>query len=168
MQSAGLRRRIWRPLPAATRLCGDSRWPAWRGSINRALPEGGCVQDLASDALVLRLLGGMELTRGRHALAASLRAKARGLLAYLAVTGRAHSRETLSGLLWCELSGSNARNNLRVALASLNRELDGCLDVDRIFIGLRAAAKVWQDVEEFLGNLNRGHEPAGQPDADRT
>ena len=43
------------------------------------------------------------------------------LLAYLAVTGTMHSRETLAGLLWPELPEEKARRNLRHALSHLQK-----------------------------------------------
>ena len=47
------------------------------------------------------------------------RRKAVALLAYLAVTGRSHSRDALATLLWPEYDQSSARAGLRVALAAL-------------------------------------------------
>ncbi|MEM7129819.1 MAG: tetratricopeptide repeat protein [Chloroflexota bacterium] len=48
-----------------------------------------------------------------------------GLLAYLAVEhGRAHTRESILGLFWPELSESQARNNLRGALHRLRKSLN--------------------------------------------
>lgn len=47
--------------------------------------------------------------------------KDQALLAYLAVTGTTHSRETLAGLLWSELPEEKARRNLRHALSHLQR-----------------------------------------------
>ena len=47
--------------------------------------------------------------------------KDRALLAYLAVTGTAHSREALAGLLWSELPEVSARRNLRHALSHLQK-----------------------------------------------
>jgi DNA-binding SARP family transcriptional activator len=52
--------------------------------------------------------------------------KVMGLLAFLALEARqAHSRETLIGLLWPEMSEADARNNLRVTLARLRKKLEG-------------------------------------------
>jgi DNA-binding SARP family transcriptional activator len=52
--------------------------------------------------------------------------KVMGLLAFLALeAGQAHSRETLMGLLWPEMSEADARNNLRVTLARLRKQLEG-------------------------------------------
>ncbi len=47
--------------------------------------------------------------------------KDRALLAYLAVTGTAHSREHLAGLLWSDLPESKALSNLRHALSHLRK-----------------------------------------------
>ncbi|MCX6046368.1 MAG: BTAD domain-containing putative transcriptional regulator, partial [Chloroflexi bacterium] len=47
--------------------------------------------------------------------------KDRALLAYLAVTGTLHSRETLAGLLWSELPEASARRNLRHTLSHLQK-----------------------------------------------
>jgi DNA-binding SARP family transcriptional activator len=47
--------------------------------------------------------------------------KDRGLLAYLAVTGTAHSREELAGLLWSDLPETKARRNLRHTLSNLGK-----------------------------------------------
>ena len=52
--------------------------------------------------------------------------KTRALLAYLALpTGRAHSRDKLTGLLWSDRGDEQARNSLRQALAELVRALAG-------------------------------------------
>ncbi len=52
--------------------------------------------------------------------------KVMGLLAFLALeAGQAHSRESLLGLLWPEMSEADARNNLRVTLARLRKQLEG-------------------------------------------
>jgi DNA-binding SARP family transcriptional activator len=50
--------------------------------------------------LTIRLLGGLEVSRGAGALALPPSRKTRALLAYLVVTRRAHRRERLCELLW--------------------------------------------------------------------
>ena len=55
------------------------------------------------DELQLHLLGGLGLTRGSVPLRGFLSAKVQALLCYLAVTGRAHSREALMALLWGDM-----------------------------------------------------------------
>ena len=51
------------------------------------------------------------------------RRKALALLAYLAVTGRPSSRDTLATLFWPENDQSGARNNLRRSIFELNQSL---------------------------------------------
>ncbi len=57
--------------------------------------------------------------------------KVPALLAYLAVTRRAHSRDKLAALLWGELSDADAKNNLRQALTNLRKFADDELTISR-------------------------------------
>jgi len=70
------------------------------------------------------------------------------LLAYLAVTSRAHSRAALATLLWGEVDDRRANSSLRNALYVLRRELnlDHCLVVSRHEVGLDAA-QLWLDID---------------------
>ena len=52
------------------------------------------------------------------------RRKATALLAYLAVSGKSHSRDVLATLLWPENDQSSARAELRRTLSVLNRTSD--------------------------------------------
>ena len=82
------------------------------------------------------------------------RRKAIALIAYLAVTGRSHSRDALATLLWPEYDQSRARAGLRRALSALKEALGGgWLDVDREAVGLKPDAEVWLDVGEFQDRL---------------
>ena len=82
------------------------------------------------------------------------RRKAMALLAYLAVTGRRHSRDSLATLLWPELDQSTARARLRRALATLREALgDGWLDADRETVDLDPDADVWLDVDVLHNQL---------------
>ncbi|MCP4518235.1 MAG: hypothetical protein GY824_23770, partial [Delftia sp.] len=108
------------------------------------------------------------------------RRKALALLAYLALTGRAHSRDALATLFWPEHDQRKARAGLRSALASLKSALRQAqdvalgegwadtahpLDIDRETIGLNPDAQVWLDVTEFQARLaqTRTHaHPPGQ------
>ena len=52
--------------------------------------------------------------------------KAQALLAYLAVrAGRAHARETLTGLFWGDVGERQARQSLRQTMVRLRRALAG-------------------------------------------
>jgi predicted ATPase/DNA-binding SARP family transcriptional activator len=86
------------------------------------------------------------------------RRKAVALLAYLALTGQSHSRETLAALFWPEYEPGRAYAYLRRALWALNQALgEGWLLADRETVGLnRDAASstgtgrtLWLDVDRF-------------------
>src|SRR5262245_1388434 len=71
--------------------------------------------------LSLRLLGGFELRRESRALAVPAK-KAQALLSYLALrTGRPHSRESLTALLWGDVGERRARQSLRQAVLCLRK-----------------------------------------------
>jgi DNA-binding SARP family transcriptional activator len=75
--------------------------------------------------LGLRLLGGFLLQADARPRALPAR-KAQALLAYLAVrAGRAHARETLTGLLWADVGERQARQSLRQTMVRLRRALAG-------------------------------------------
>ena len=90
--------------------------------------------------LVLHLLGPPRLELDGEPVHIGRR-KAVALLAYLAVTVRSHSRDSLATLLWPEYDQSRARANLRRALSLLNRTLgEGWLTTDREIAGLNPEA----------------------------
>ena len=74
--------------------------------------------------LKLFLFGPPDLKLDSQSLEIDAR-KSMALLAYLAVTGNSHSRETLLALLWPELGPRRARNVLRRNLSVLNKILKG-------------------------------------------
>ncbi len=83
-----------------------------------------------------------------------------GLLAFLALeAGRAHSRETVMGLLWPELPEAKARNNLRVSLARLREWLGivalpaSSLKSTRTDIQFQLSEAVTTDVAAFQTRL---------------
>jgi len=93
--------------------------------------------------LELSLLGPMAARLDGRLLAHHLYAKARALLAYLAIEdGRAHQRDALAALLWPDHAPAQARLNLRKALSQLRAALggDGLLDADRDTIRLAPGA----------------------------
>ncbi len=73
--------------------------------------------------LELFLLGRPQICVDGQAIMNFNTRKDQALLAYLAVTGAAHSRETLAGLLWSELPEDKARRNLRHALSHLQKTI---------------------------------------------
>jgi hypothetical protein len=100
--------------------------PSWKGQLDRALnfyadrgisdlefPLGQPLVVLASrelsgfhgsranrKVLILRLLGEIEVVRSGECLTLPPSKRTRGLLAYLAVTGRRHRRDRLCSMLW--------------------------------------------------------------------
>jgi len=90
--------------------------------------------------------------------------KATALLAFLAVTGHQHSRDTLTALLWPDADRERARGALRRTLSVLNSATGGdCFLLDRQTLGLRAD-RVTVDVTEFerrAGDVGHSH-PAGK------
>ncbi len=82
------------------------------------------------------------------------RRKAVALLAYLAVTGQAHSREALATLLWPDHDAARALAYLRRTLWELNSSLgDGWLATDQDRIALVTSDEIWLDVTEFHQKL---------------
>jgi DNA-binding SARP family transcriptional activator len=103
--------------------------------------------------LSLYLLGPPRLELDGEALNIGRR-KAVALIAYLAVTGRGHTRDTLATLLWPEFDQSRARAALRRTLSALNRALDGTwIEADREAIDLVRGDDLWVDVAVFRSRL---------------
>ena len=76
--------------------------------------------------------------------------KATALLAYLAVTGQPHQRDSLAGLMWSDYDQTSARAALRRTLSTLNKALAGAyLESNRDSIGLAHGAEYWLDVHVF-------------------
>ena len=79
--------------------------------------------------------------------------KATALVAYLAVTGRRHTRDALAGLLWPEYNQARSRAALRRTLSSLREAREaGWLRVDREGVDL-AHDSILVDVDRFHGLL---------------
>lgn len=111
----------------------------------------------------IQLLGPVTVEVGGGPLAVDTR-KATALLAYLAVTGRPASRESLAALLWPEAGGSDARAALRRTLSVLNAGLgEGALAIDRTSVALRDdVAEV--DLARFRAALARARRHRHEPD----
>ena len=81
--------------------------------------------------LSLSYLGTPQITRDNTPISNFISNKVPALLAYLAVTRRAHSRDKLAALLWGEMSDTDAKNNLRQALTNLRKFFDDELTITR-------------------------------------
>jgi DNA-binding SARP family transcriptional activator len=118
--------------------------------------------------LSIELLGTPRVTVDDRPLLVDTR-KAIALLAYLATTDQAYTRDTLASLLWPEYDQERARASLRRTLSSLRKGLGPLGDVlasEHGQIGLRHAAqhRVLVDVDQFSSLLAtdelHGHGPA--------
>jgi predicted ATPase/DNA-binding SARP family transcriptional activator len=118
--------------------------------------------------LALHLFGSPHIARDGVLLPIERR-KALALLAYLALTAQAHSRDTLAALLWPEYDQSAARANLRRTLAAIKNDIgDECLEIEGDTVRLSGAGShekhekkpanqeplpqapmIWLDVAEF-------------------
>ena len=103
--------------------------------------------------LELFLLGSPRIDRDGVPIQLDTR-KAIALLAYLAVTGESHRRDTLATLLWSDSDQIRARAALRRTLSALNKALawEG-LKVDRETVGLDMAADLSIDLAQFRSRL---------------
>ena len=88
--------------------------------------------------------------------------KGLALVAYLAVTKQAHSREALAGLLWGEMTEEKARRNLRVALTKLRPFFNDFLIIQRRTLAFDVDSNYWLDVDIFERNLNQPNPTVAQ------
>ncbi|MFO7681794.1 MAG: BTAD domain-containing putative transcriptional regulator, partial [Chloroflexota bacterium] len=82
--------------------------------------------------------------------------KAQALLCYLAVSGRAHSRQALAGLLWGDLPEADARRNLRGVLLKLREIVGDYLQVTPQTILFDVGSTGWLDVSAYRALLQKG------------
>src|SRR5215211_4092517 len=102
-----------------------------------------------SPQLSLYFLGPPQLHLNDQPVTADRR-KAVALLAYLAVEGSRHTRDSLSALLWPDYDQSKAFTNLRHTLWEVQQAIgEGWLLADREMIELNAEADIVLDVQQF-------------------
>ena len=109
------------------------------------------------------LLGPPRLERDGEPIQVNTR-KAIALLAYLVLTQRRHSRESLAALFWSDYDQAHARGALRNTLYELNKALGGAgLDITREDVGFGGDERLTLDVVEFQHDLDEckthGHGP---------
>lgn len=105
--------------------------------------------------LRLEFLGRPQMSYKGTPLTAWTLQKSIALLAYLAVTGRPHSRGALAGLLWTGLSEVNARSNLRKVVAELRRQIPAHFRITRTEVAFDRESDYWLDVEAFERDIAR-------------
>jgi predicted ATPase len=110
--------------------------------------------------LTLKLFGPPKAEMDGQPLATDRR-KALALLAYLAVTGQAHTREKLAALLWPEHEGGKAFAYLRRTLWEINQMLgEGWVEADRETVALAGAVEL--DVRVFEQKAVLSGEPCAR------
>jgi DNA-binding SARP family transcriptional activator/predicted ATPase len=101
------------------------------------------------EKLRMLLLGKPQIIRDGVPVTGFIYNKALALLAYLAVTKRPHSRESLAGLLWGEMPDAAARANLRKILSVLREIAAPNVEIGRQAIGFNRDSSYWLDTEVF-------------------
>ena len=97
-----------------------------------------------SDVNILdfRLLGSPQIRFGTRALEQELPTRAVALLAYLAMTGRSHTRLALAALLWPDKDDAGALTNLRQLILVLRRFLPDQMQISRTTLALAGPYRV--------------------------
>lgn len=111
--------------------------------------------------LAMRLFGGLQISQNNVPLSGFVSNKVPALLVYLAVTGRTHQRDTLASLLWGEMSDTDAKNNLRQALANLKKLVEPHLLITRDSVAFDSTAPHFLDTAQFEQAIHqsRSHPP---------
>jgi DNA-binding SARP family transcriptional activator len=108
----------------------------------------------ALPTLKFRLLRAPEIYQNGAPAVGPSSAKARALLYYLAMSGRAYTRPALATLLWGDHSEQAARSNLRKVLRELEAALPGHLIIDRHSVVFDTNQPYWVDALEFTSRIN--------------
>lgn len=109
--------------------------------------------------LEIQLLGGLQIGQDGQPVIGFVSSKVPALLAYLAVTGRTHQRDTLAALLWGEMAEADAKNNLRQALANLRKLLAPHLLITRDAVAFETAVPHTLDTAQFESHLHDSRSP---------
>ena len=127
-----------------------------RATYCRERRSGG--EGLVHGELQLAVLGKAEIRKDGQTLSADLiSAKGQALLIYLAVTGGAHSRSALAGLLWGEMPEERAKANLRLTLTKLRQFVADHLIITRQDVAFNFDQPYWLDVAEFEALASTDH-----------
>jgi len=107
------------------------------------------------DNLKLTLFGSPEVRLHGQPVTGFRSSKAQALLYYLAVTGRPHTRATLTGLFWGDQSEAAARVSLSKCLSNLRDLVGDALLVDRQTVAFNPDYPHQLDTEQFTSGINR-------------
>ena len=107
--------------------------------------------------LQIRLFGGLGVALDNVPIKNFYSIKSPALVAYLAVTRRAPTRDALAALFWGEMSDADARTNLRQCLANLRKLLEPYLLITRDTVEFNFDAPYVLDLEQFETKLHAGN-----------
>ncbi|MBX2997892.1 MAG: hypothetical protein KF893_05230 [Caldilineaceae bacterium] len=106
------------------------------------------------DSLELTLFGSPQVRRHGQVVTGFRSGKAQALLYYLAVTGRPHTRSTLTGLLWGDQPETSARVSLSKCLSNLHELLGDALLIDRQSVSFNRGVPYHLDTEAFAAAVS--------------
>ncbi|GAB4263109.1 MAG: BTAD domain-containing putative transcriptional regulator [Candidatus Promineifilaceae bacterium] len=109
--------------------------------------------------LAINLFGGLEIKLNGIPVEGFISSKVPALLVYLAVTRRAHQRDTLSTLLWGEMGDTEARRNLRQALSNLRKFFASFLLISQESVQFNPGTSCYLDTDAFDHALETGDLP---------
>jgi predicted ATPase/DNA-binding SARP family transcriptional activator len=90
----------------------------------------------------IKLFGGLLIEQDSQPIPKLISRKTDILLAYLAQEQRPHSREILATLLWDNRSQKQALSNLRTLIASLRKQAEAFVTIDRKILAINEAVQV--------------------------
>lgn len=99
--------------------------------------------------LELQFLGGMQLGLDGVPQVAYTSKKGQALICFLAITGIAHARSRLAGLLWSDRPEAAAQADLRKVISRLTPQLASHLLITRATLAFDQDSAYWLDVAEF-------------------
>ncbi len=106
-----------------------------------------------SKMLQIHLFGGLRVLLDGKPVTGFYSNKSPALVAYLAVTRRAPTRDALATLLWSEMPDTDAKMNLRQCLTNLRKLLEPYLTITRDSVEFNFDAPYSLDVERFEQKL---------------
>jgi DNA-binding SARP family transcriptional activator/predicted ATPase len=113
-------------------------------------------QEKSRGKLELKLLGSPEVWLDGQMVTGFRSGKARALLYYLVVSGRAQPRSVLAGLFWGGVAENHARRSLTMTLSNLRQLVGDYLDIARETVAFDANSSYWLDVAVFEAGAAAG------------
>ncbi|MDX1435359.1 MAG: tetratricopeptide repeat protein [Anaerolineales bacterium] len=111
--------------------------------------------------LEIETFGGLALRLSGRPLKGFASRKAEAILVYLALAGQPVPRQVLADIFWEEAPETRAMTNLRVALASIKKQLEPFIDIGRQSVRVDAQANLWVDALELARSLAEGDIESG-------